>query len=72
MAYTIRTAIFTLAIIPPTGCICLGSYLIAVVRTPNTMLIRSVEGGYSCLAPDFSGKAFSFLLLSIILSLNLS
>ena len=48
------------------------SYLIAVVRTPNTMLIRSVEGGYSCLAPDFSGKAFSFLLLSIMLSLNLS
>ena len=44
------------------------SCLIAVAMTSNTMLNRSVESGHPCLIPDFSGKAFSFSLLNIILA----
>ena len=46
--------------------------LIAVARTSNTMLNKSDENGHSCLVPDFSGKAFSFSPLSIILAMGLS
>ena len=46
--------------------------LIAVAKTSNTMLDKSVESGNPCLVPDFSGKAFRFSLLSIILAVGLS
>ena len=36
------------------------SCLIAMARTPNTMLNRSGESGHPCLIPDLSGKALSF------------
>ena len=38
----------------------------------NTLLNRSGESGYLCLIADFAGKAFSFLLLSIMLTVGLS
>ena len=47
------------------------SCLIAMARTSNTMLSRSSESGFSCLVPKFSGKAFKFSLLSIMLALSL-
>ena len=40
------------------------SYLTAVARTSNTMLDKSGERGPPCPVPHFSGKAFSFPLLS--------
>ena len=43
------------------------SWLIGVARTSNTMLNRSGETGHPYLAPDFRGKAFSFLPLSMML-----
>ena len=48
------------------------SYLIAVARTSNTMLNRGGESRPPCFIPEFSGKAFSFLLLSIMLAVDLS
>ena len=46
--------------------------LIAVARTSNTRLNNSGESWHPCLVPDFSGKAFSFSLLSIIFAVGLS
>ena len=42
--------------------------LIAVAWTSNTMLNRGSESGHPCLVPDFSGKAFNFSPLSIMLA----
>ena len=47
-------------------------HLIAVARTSNTMLNKSVECWHPCLAPHLSGKAFGFALLSILLAVDLS
>ena len=47
------------------------SYLITVVRTFNTMLNRTGESGHPCLVPGFSGKAFNFSPLSVILAMGL-
>ena len=49
-----------------------SSCLIAVPRTPNTMVKRSGESEHPGLVPDFSGKAFSFSPLSITLAAGLS
>ena len=46
--------------------------LISVARTPKTMLKSSGESGHPCLVLDFSGKAFSFSSLSILLALGSS
>ena len=48
------------------------SSLIATARTSSPMLNRSGESGHHCLVPDFSRKAFPFLLLSIMLTVGLS
>ena len=45
---------------------------IGVARTSNTMLNKSSESGHPYIVPDFSGKAFNFSLLSIILTVGLS
>ena len=43
-----------------------------MARPSNTMLNKIGERGHPCLVPDFSGKAFSFSPLSIILAVGLS
>ena len=42
-----------------------------MVRTSNTMLNRNYENGHPCHVPEFNRKAFSFSLLSIMLSMGL-
>ena len=47
------------------------SSLIAVARTPKTMLNNSGEGGHSCLVPDLR-NTFSFSPLRIMFAVGLS
>ena len=44
------------------------SCLIAVARTSNTMVSGSGESKHSFFLPEFSGKALSFSLLSMMLA----
>ena len=46
------------------------SYLIVVARTPITMLNRSGENEHPYLFSEFSGKIFSFSLVSIMLAVG--
>ena len=48
------------------------SCLIAVARISNSILNRSGESEHHCVVPDFSRKAFSFSLLSIMFAVGLS
>ena len=48
------------------------SALIAVAKTPRTMLNSSGESGHPCLVPDFRGNAFNFSPLRIMFSVGLS
>ena len=48
------------------------SALIAVVKTPKTMLNNSGESGHPCLVPDFRGNAFNFSPLRIMFAVDLS
>ena len=41
--------------------------LSGMARTPKTMFNRSDEQGCSCLAPDITGDAFTFLPLWLLL-----
>ena len=45
--------------------------VIAVSRTPNTILDGRGENGHPCLVLDFRGEAFRFSLSSIILAVGL-
>ena len=47
------------------------SCLIAVTKISNTMLNRSGESRHPCLVPGLNGKAFSFCLLSVMLTVGL-
>ena len=47
------------------------SHLIAVAGTSNTMLNKSAKSGHSYLVPDLRGNSFSFLLLSMMLTVLL-
>ena len=46
--------------------------LISIARTSNIMLSRSFKNGHPCLIPDYRGKAFIFLPLSVMLAVGLS
>ena len=46
------------------------SFVYLIARTSNPMLNKSGKIGCPCL-PDFSGKSFSFSLLSAILAVDL-
>ena len=46
------------------------SALIAVAKTPKTMLNSSGESGYPCLVPDFKGNAFNFSPLRIVFAVG--
>ena len=48
------------------------SCLIALTRTSSFMLNRRGESGILVLVPDFSGKAFSFSSVSILLPVAFS
>ena len=49
-----------------------SSYLIAMARTPSTMLNKRSESGHSFLVPDLKGYTCIFCPLSITLTLGLS
>ena len=46
--------------------------MIAVAKTSNTMLNKSVENGHPYFVPDLKEKAFSFSPLSMMLGVSLS
>ena len=46
--------------------------LIAVAKTPKTVLYNSGESGKPCLVPDLSGNGFSFSPLRTMLAVGLS
>ena len=46
------------------------SALIAVTKTPKTMLNSSGESGHPCLVPDFRGNAFNFSPLRIMFAVQ--
>ena len=48
------------------------SALIAVAKTPKTMLNSSGESGHPCHVPDFRGNAFNFSPLRIMFAVDLS
>ena len=48
------------------------SSLVAVARTPKTVLIYSGESGHPCLVPDLRGNAFSFSPLRVMFAVSLS
>ena len=48
------------------------SALIAVAKASNTMLNRSGESGHPYLVPDFTGNAFNFSPLRVMLAVGLS
>ena len=48
------------------------SALIAVAKTPKTMLNSSGESGHPCLVPDFRGNVYSLSPLRIMFSVGLS
>ena len=48
------------------------SCLIAVVRTSNTLLNKSIESGHLCFVSDLKENVFSFSPLSMMLAVGLS
>ena len=46
--------------------------LTAMAGTSKTMLNKSGKNGHPCLVPEFTGKAFNFSLLRIMLAVGLS
>ena len=48
------------------------SALIAVAKTPKTILNSSGENEHPCLVPDFRGNAFNFSPLRIMFAVGLS